>query len=117
MPACPWASPAQSTPRPENSAQLLTQWRYGSWTAVRKQIGYWSVRAQCSLWIYLIALKVYTKTVRFFAQILALFSLCRLWENVLLGSQESDLPSSLTENENENTDEKVCIHMGVSCCI
>ncbi|KAG8012798.1 A disintegrin and metalloproteinase with thrombospondin motifs 20 [Nibea albiflora] len=34
MPACPWASPAQSTPRPDNSAQLLTQWRYGSWTAL-----------------------------------------------------------------------------------
>ncbi|XP_068458877.1 A disintegrin and metalloproteinase with thrombospondin motifs 20 [Clinocottus analis] len=30
--ACPWA-PVQSTPRPDNSAQLLTQWRYGSWTA------------------------------------------------------------------------------------
>ncbi|KAF3688604.1 A disintegrin and metalloproteinase with thrombospondin motifs 20 [Channa argus] len=32
MPACPWASPAQSTPRPDNSVQLLVQWRYGSWT-------------------------------------------------------------------------------------
>lgn len=37
MAACPWTSSVQSTPRPDNSAQLLTQWRYGSWTAVRKQ--------------------------------------------------------------------------------
>uniref|UniRef100_A0A3B4YNL9 ADAM metallopeptidase with thrombospondin type 1 motif 20 n=1 Tax=Seriola lalandi dorsalis TaxID=1841481 RepID=A0A3B4YNL9_SERLL len=39
MPACPWASPAQSTPRPDNSAQLLTQWRYGSWTACSVSCG------------------------------------------------------------------------------
>lgn len=36
MPACS----AQSTPRPDNFAQVLTQWRYGSWTAVRKQTGF-----------------------------------------------------------------------------
>ncbi|XP_068168609.1 A disintegrin and metalloproteinase with thrombospondin motifs 20 isoform X1 [Antennarius striatus] len=35
MPACPWASPAQSTPRP----QILTQWRYGSWTACSVSCG------------------------------------------------------------------------------
>uniref|UniRef100_A0A4W6FLL5 ADAM metallopeptidase with thrombospondin type 1 motif 20 n=1 Tax=Lates calcarifer TaxID=8187 RepID=A0A4W6FLL5_LATCA len=39
MPGCPWASPAQSTPRPDNSAQLLTQWRYGSWTACSVSCG------------------------------------------------------------------------------
>uniref|UniRef100_A0A3Q3N3D4 ADAM metallopeptidase with thrombospondin type 1 motif 20 n=1 Tax=Mastacembelus armatus TaxID=205130 RepID=A0A3Q3N3D4_9TELE len=39
MPACPWHSPAQSTPRPDNSAQLLIQWRYGSWTACSVSCG------------------------------------------------------------------------------
>ncbi|KAF0040633.1 hypothetical protein F2P81_006531 [Scophthalmus maximus] len=39
MPGCPWASPAQSTARPDNSAQLLTQWRYGSWTACSVSCG------------------------------------------------------------------------------
>uniref|UniRef100_UPI0037E8F759 A disintegrin and metalloproteinase with thrombospondin motifs 20 n=1 Tax=Semicossyphus pulcher TaxID=241346 RepID=UPI0037E8F759 len=39
MPACPWASPVQSTPRPDNSAQLLIQWRYGSWTACSVSCG------------------------------------------------------------------------------
>ncbi|XP_054631701.1 A disintegrin and metalloproteinase with thrombospondin motifs 20-like isoform X1 [Dunckerocampus dactyliophorus] len=39
MPACPWASPVQSTPRPDNSDQLLTQWRYGSWTACSATCG------------------------------------------------------------------------------
>nr|XP_046249772.1 A disintegrin and metalloproteinase with thrombospondin motifs 20 isoform X1 [Scatophagus argus] len=39
MPVCPWASPAQSTPRPDNSAPLLTQWRYGSWTACSVSCG------------------------------------------------------------------------------
>uniref|UniRef100_A0A8C3AK86 ADAM metallopeptidase with thrombospondin type 1 motif 20 n=1 Tax=Cyclopterus lumpus TaxID=8103 RepID=A0A8C3AK86_CYCLU len=29
----------QSTPRPNNSAQLLTQWRYGSWTACSVSCG------------------------------------------------------------------------------
>uniref|UniRef100_A0A8C9XHK9 ADAM metallopeptidase with thrombospondin type 1 motif 20 n=1 Tax=Sander lucioperca TaxID=283035 RepID=A0A8C9XHK9_SANLU len=29
----------QSTPRPDNSAQLLTQWRYGSWTACSVSCG------------------------------------------------------------------------------
>ncbi|TNN62701.1 A disintegrin and metalloproteinase with thrombospondin motifs 20 [Liparis tanakae] len=38
MQACPWA-PVQSTPRPNNSAQLLTQWRYGSWTACSVSCG------------------------------------------------------------------------------
>ncbi|XP_038554400.1 A disintegrin and metalloproteinase with thrombospondin motifs 20-like, partial [Micropterus salmoides] len=33
MHACPWSLSATSTPLPDNSAQLLTQWRYGSWTA------------------------------------------------------------------------------------
>ena len=61
MPACPWASPVQSTPRPDNSAQLLTQWRYGSWTAVRKQIGFIGSIAEYSrLWVYLIQPKEYT---------------------------------------------------------
>ncbi|KAF7660784.1 hypothetical protein LDENG_00275340 [Lucifuga dentata] len=32
MPACPWASLPKSTPPPDNSAQLLPLWRYGSWT-------------------------------------------------------------------------------------
>ncbi|KAL4005532.1 hypothetical protein ACER0C_005245 [Sarotherodon galilaeus] len=39
MPSCPRASPAQSTPRPDNSAQFLTQWRYGSWTACSVSCG------------------------------------------------------------------------------
>uniref|UniRef100_H2LDH7 ADAM metallopeptidase with thrombospondin type 1 motif 20 n=3 Tax=Oryzias latipes TaxID=8090 RepID=H2LDH7_ORYLA len=39
MPACPWISPVQSTPRPDNSAQLHTQWRYGSWTACSVSCG------------------------------------------------------------------------------
>uniref|UniRef100_A0A8C6WWM1 ADAM metallopeptidase with thrombospondin type 1 motif 20 n=1 Tax=Neogobius melanostomus TaxID=47308 RepID=A0A8C6WWM1_9GOBI len=39
MPACPWASQFHSTPRPENSIQLLTQWRYGSWTACSVSCG------------------------------------------------------------------------------
>ncbi|XP_056137689.1 LOW QUALITY PROTEIN: A disintegrin and metalloproteinase with thrombospondin motifs 20-like [Lampris incognitus] len=39
MPACPWGSPAQSTPRPDNSGQLLTQWRYGSWTTCSVSCG------------------------------------------------------------------------------
>ncbi|XP_061825570.2 A disintegrin and metalloproteinase with thrombospondin motifs 20 [Nerophis lumbriciformis] len=39
VPACPWASPVQSTPRPDNSAQPLTQWRYGSWTACSATCG------------------------------------------------------------------------------
>lgn len=43
MPACPWPFPAPSTPRPEKVAQLLTQWRYGSWTAVRKQTRFYCV--------------------------------------------------------------------------
>lgn len=34
MPPCVRAALPQSTPRPDNSAQFLTQWRYGSWTAV-----------------------------------------------------------------------------------
>ncbi|KAG7523510.1 hypothetical protein JOB18_048859 [Solea senegalensis] len=39
LPGCPWASPIQSTPRPDNSAQLLIQWRYGSWTACSVSCG------------------------------------------------------------------------------
>uniref|UniRef100_A0A3P9BN74 ADAM metallopeptidase with thrombospondin type 1 motif 20 n=1 Tax=Maylandia zebra TaxID=106582 RepID=A0A3P9BN74_9CICH len=39
MPSCSRASPAQSTPRPDNSAQFLTQWRYGSWTACSVSCG------------------------------------------------------------------------------
>uniref|UniRef100_A0A3P8V9E5 ADAM metallopeptidase with thrombospondin type 1 motif 20 n=1 Tax=Cynoglossus semilaevis TaxID=244447 RepID=A0A3P8V9E5_CYNSE len=39
MAACPWTSSVQSTPRPDNSAQLLTQWRYGSWTACSVSCG------------------------------------------------------------------------------
>eukprot|EP00066_Takifugu_rubripes_P016653 XP_011605919.1 PREDICTED: A disintegrin and metalloproteinase with thrombospondin motifs 20 [Takifugu rubripes] len=39
MPSCPWPLPARSTPRPENSVQLLTQWRYGSWTACSVSCG------------------------------------------------------------------------------
>ncbi|XP_034031983.1 A disintegrin and metalloproteinase with thrombospondin motifs 20 [Thalassophryne amazonica] len=39
MPACPWASPAQSTPHPDKSAQFLSQWRYGSWTACSVSCG------------------------------------------------------------------------------
>ncbi|XP_072291726.1 A disintegrin and metalloproteinase with thrombospondin motifs 20 isoform X1 [Eucyclogobius newberryi] len=39
MPACPWATPLQSTPRPDNSVQLSTQWRYGSWTACSVSCG------------------------------------------------------------------------------
>uniref|UniRef100_A0A3Q3JML9 Peptidase M12B domain-containing protein n=1 Tax=Monopterus albus TaxID=43700 RepID=A0A3Q3JML9_MONAL len=39
MPECPWAFPAQSTARPDNSAQLLIQWRYGSWTACSVSCG------------------------------------------------------------------------------
>lgn len=34
MPPCAHAPLPQGTPRPDNSAQFLTQWRYGSWTAV-----------------------------------------------------------------------------------
>uniref|UniRef100_A0A3Q2ZW55 ADAM metallopeptidase with thrombospondin type 1 motif 20 n=1 Tax=Kryptolebias marmoratus TaxID=37003 RepID=A0A3Q2ZW55_KRYMA len=37
MPACPRAS--QITPRPDNSVQLVTQWRYGSWTACSVSCG------------------------------------------------------------------------------
>uniref|UniRef100_A0AAX7UL17 ADAM metallopeptidase with thrombospondin type 1 motif 20 n=1 Tax=Astatotilapia calliptera TaxID=8154 RepID=A0AAX7UL17_ASTCA len=39
MPSCSRASPAQSTPRPDNSAHFLTQWRYGSWTACSVSCG------------------------------------------------------------------------------
>ncbi|CAG08653.1 unnamed protein product, partial [Tetraodon nigroviridis] len=39
MPACPWLLPAPSTPRPEKAIQLLTQWRYGSWTACSVSCG------------------------------------------------------------------------------
>ncbi|XP_077425592.1 A disintegrin and metalloproteinase with thrombospondin motifs 20 [Vanacampus margaritifer] len=39
MVACPWASPVQSTPPPDNSAQHRTQWRYGSWTACSATCG------------------------------------------------------------------------------
>lgn len=66
MPACPWASPEQNTPHPEDLAQLLTQWRYGSWTAVRKQIGFiGSIKAHYRRYVYLIRSKKYTKAVRF----------------------------------------------------
>lgn len=34
MPPCARAALPHSTARPDNSAQFLTQWRYGSWTAV-----------------------------------------------------------------------------------
>uniref|UniRef100_A0A8C6Q4Y1 ADAM metallopeptidase with thrombospondin type 1 motif 20 n=1 Tax=Nothobranchius furzeri TaxID=105023 RepID=A0A8C6Q4Y1_NOTFU len=36
---CPWASPSQVTLRPDNSIQLVTQWRYGSWTACSVSCG------------------------------------------------------------------------------
>ncbi|KAL0968043.1 hypothetical protein UPYG_G00261570 [Umbra pygmaea] len=38
MAPCPWAS-AHSTARPDNFAQLLTQWRYGSWTTCSVSCG------------------------------------------------------------------------------
>ncbi|XP_062418980.1 A disintegrin and metalloproteinase with thrombospondin motifs 20-like [Pungitius pungitius] len=38
-PACPWASPVQSTARPDNFARIVTQWRYGSWTACSVSCG------------------------------------------------------------------------------
>lgn len=96
MPVCPWGSPAQSTPRPDNSAQLLTQWRYGSWTAVRKQIGFiasYPIRGHYSQRVYLIETKLYTKPMWFLSnnkQNLVLFRssfcVCSLRENDLLGS-------------------------------
>uniref|UniRef100_A0A673WCG2 ADAM metallopeptidase with thrombospondin type 1 motif 20 n=1 Tax=Salmo trutta TaxID=8032 RepID=A0A673WCG2_SALTR len=36
---CPWASPQQSTVRPDTSGQLFTQWRYGSWTTCSVSCG------------------------------------------------------------------------------
>uniref|UniRef100_A0A4W5QA44 ADAM metallopeptidase with thrombospondin type 1 motif 20 n=1 Tax=Hucho hucho TaxID=62062 RepID=A0A4W5QA44_9TELE len=39
MASCPWASPQHSTARPETSGQLLTQWRYGSWTTCSVSCG------------------------------------------------------------------------------
>ncbi|XP_071199090.1 A disintegrin and metalloproteinase with thrombospondin motifs 20-like [Salvelinus alpinus] len=36
---CPWASPQHSTVRPDTSGQLLTQWRYGSWTTCSVSCG------------------------------------------------------------------------------
>uniref|UniRef100_A0A3Q2FEI2 ADAM metallopeptidase with thrombospondin type 1 motif 20 n=1 Tax=Cyprinodon variegatus TaxID=28743 RepID=A0A3Q2FEI2_CYPVA len=39
MPACPRASAPQITPRPDNSVQLVTEWRYGSWTACSVSCG------------------------------------------------------------------------------
>ena len=88
MPACPWASPAQSTPRPDKSTQLLTQWRYGSWTAVRKQK---AIRAHYSQAFTLYSPNKYTKAMQFLLngkQVLALFGsslwMCRLRENNLL---------------------------------
>ncbi|KAM4734787.1 A disintegrin and metalloproteinase with thrombospondin motifs 20 isoform 2-T2 [Anableps anableps] len=39
MPACPRTSAFQITPRPDNTVQLVTQWRYGSWTACSVSCG------------------------------------------------------------------------------
>ncbi|MED6294619.1 A disintegrin and metalloproteinase with thrombospondin motifs 20, partial [Characodon lateralis] len=39
MPPCSWTSASQITPRPDNSVQLVTQWRYGSWTACSVSCG------------------------------------------------------------------------------
>uniref|UniRef100_A0A8C8IP48 ADAM metallopeptidase with thrombospondin type 1 motif 20 n=1 Tax=Oncorhynchus tshawytscha TaxID=74940 RepID=A0A8C8IP48_ONCTS len=39
MAPCPWASPQHSTVRPDTSGQLLTQWRYGSWTTCSVSCG------------------------------------------------------------------------------
>uniref|UniRef100_A0A3P9NYB7 ADAM metallopeptidase with thrombospondin type 1 motif 20 n=1 Tax=Poecilia reticulata TaxID=8081 RepID=A0A3P9NYB7_POERE len=39
MPACPWTSAAQITPRPDNTVQLVTQWRFGSWTSCSVSCG------------------------------------------------------------------------------
>ncbi|KAG7277230.1 hypothetical protein CRUP_015278 [Coryphaenoides rupestris] len=36
---CPWAAPQHSTPRPNLSSQLQTQWRYGSWTTCTQSCG------------------------------------------------------------------------------
>ncbi|XP_072528272.1 A disintegrin and metalloproteinase with thrombospondin motifs 20 isoform X2 [Salminus brasiliensis] len=39
LPACHRVSPAVSTPRPAAHGQLLTQWRYGSWTTCSVSCG------------------------------------------------------------------------------
>uniref|UniRef100_A0A3B3VED0 ADAM metallopeptidase with thrombospondin type 1 motif 20 n=1 Tax=Poecilia latipinna TaxID=48699 RepID=A0A3B3VED0_9TELE len=39
MPACPRTSAAQITPRPDNTVQLVTQWRFGSWTSCSVSCG------------------------------------------------------------------------------
>ncbi|XP_053741370.1 A disintegrin and metalloproteinase with thrombospondin motifs 20 isoform X1 [Synchiropus splendidus] len=38
-PACAQATAAESTPQPDNSAQLQTQWRFGSWTSCSVSCG------------------------------------------------------------------------------
>lgn len=105
MPACS----AQSTPRPDNFAPLLTQWRYGSWTAVRKQTGFvvsYPIRGHYSLEVYLIESEEYTKPMRFFCdskQILVLlhssFCVCVAWGKMISCALESDLLVSLTKNK------------------
>ncbi|PWA28495.1 hypothetical protein CCH79_00016334 [Gambusia affinis] len=39
MPACPRTSGSQITPRPDNTVQLETQWRFGSWTSCSVSCG------------------------------------------------------------------------------
>uniref|UniRef100_A0A3B5QY86 ADAM metallopeptidase with thrombospondin type 1 motif 20 n=1 Tax=Xiphophorus maculatus TaxID=8083 RepID=A0A3B5QY86_XIPMA len=39
MPACPRTSGSQITPRPDNTVQLVTQWRFGSWTSCSVSCG------------------------------------------------------------------------------
>ncbi|XP_054880506.1 A disintegrin and metalloproteinase with thrombospondin motifs 20 [Poeciliopsis prolifica] len=39
MPTCPRTSASQMTPRPDNTVQLVTQWRFGSWTSCSVSCG------------------------------------------------------------------------------
>lgn len=100
MPVCPWASPVQSTPRPDNSAQLLTQWRYGSWTAVRRQIGFiGSIGAYYSLWVYLTQSNGYTKALRLLLNCKQILVCVCSWREMICWALKADLPLSLTKKE------------------